>query len=160
MQEKSPPLDDEDEAEVRDDDAPILDMEEYVDPERPKILFRTAEQKKKGEDPSVYEIRVPEDMGVAEEQAFRTELREYAELSAPGKLTKADRAKLQARLDHLFGRVIIAPPAIREAFTDSQKKRVIKTFQLALLTEDAAGVTEALTIMQTPQARDSSTTGS
>lgn len=138
----------------RVEDDPVLEMEEYATPTRPSILFRTEEERKAGKEPTRYEIKVPEEMGVAEEQQFRSEVGEYGRLMAsPEALKKAERAKLEQRLNQLFNKVLIAPPEIRAHFNDKQKQVVVQHFQIALFSGDAAGVERALQAMTPGVAR-------
>ena len=119
--------------------APIIDIGPLCAP-RPLAMFRTKE------DPQgkPYEIRTPDDFGVAEDQRIRAELREYAQLSASDKLNGEDRKRLVARLNNIFGKLLIAPAEVKAQVNDRQKAAVITVFTTALFGGDATALERGL----------------
>lgn len=151
---KTPAEDLEDQEVEQPEEEYVLDMEEHAAKERPAVLFRTDKEREEGKEATRYELRVPEDMGVAEEQLFRSEIGEYGGLmQSPVPLKKAERAKLELRLKHLFDKVLIAPPEIKAEFNDRQKQRVVRVFQIALLRDDAVGIESAIKALPEDVAR-------
>lgn len=108
----------------------LLDLDE--------LAPRRAAVKLKGER---YEIRTPQEFGVEDEQVYRAELGEYTQLIRSGLgITKAEKAKLRARLDFLFDKVLLASAEAKAEFNDRQRQQVVGLFSTALLNEDGAAL--------------------
>jgi hypothetical protein len=115
---------------------PILELDTLT-PKRPQVLIRTPGDR----EGTLYEMLLPDELGIEEEQELRAELREFSQLISKDKATAADRKKLRARLDHLLRKVLPdAPAEVLAQLNDRKKQRVITNFTGALFAEDATAV--------------------
>lgn len=114
---------------------PILDLDTLA-PKRSTVRIRT----EKDREGALYEMRLPEELGIEEDQRFRSELREFGKLMGEDGLTSAQRKRLVTRVDQLCRKVLDAPNEVHEALNDSQRKRLITRFTSALFVEDASAL--------------------
>jgi hypothetical protein len=117
---------------------PVLDLDTVV-PDRPTARIKTAEDR----EGTLYEMRLPAEFGIEEEQLFRSELREYSELMEGNALTSAAKKRLKARLNHLSQKILLAPPEVLEQLSDRQRQAVVTNFTGALFREDVGAVNQA-----------------
>jgi hypothetical protein len=134
----APDEDDEDDEEL-DGFEPVLELDTLA-PKRPTVRIRTPENR----DGELYDMRLPEEFGIEEEQLYRAELREYGELMGKDKLTSAERKSLKARLRSLAGKILIAPGEVIGELKDRQQQAVITNFTAALFAEDATVLDDAM----------------
>jgi hypothetical protein len=118
---------------------PVLELDTLVQ-KRPTVRLKTPEDR----DGQLYEMRVPEELGIEEDQQFRSELREFGQLMAGDKLTSAERKRLVMRLDQLCRKILVAPNEIHELLRDRQRQSVITSFTSALFVEDAAALPDLM----------------
>lgn len=114
---------------------PILDLDTLA-PKRSTVRIRT----EKDRDGTLYEMRLPEELGIEEDQRFRSELREFGKLMGKDGLSSAQRKRLVMRVDQLCRKVLDAPDEVHQSLNDSQRKRLITRFTSALFVEDASAL--------------------
>jgi hypothetical protein len=114
---------------------PVLEIDTLARA-RPTVLIKT-EKDREGE---LYEMRLPEEFGIEEDQKFRSELREFGQLMAKDALTAAEKKRLRARLDHMARKILEAPDEVHRALVDRQRQRIVTSFTSALFVEDASAL--------------------
>lgn len=130
---------DEVEPDESEDFSPVLELDTLI-AKRPTVLIRTPEDR----EGQLYEMRVPEELGIEEDQQFRSELREFGQLMGKDKLTKAERKHLVMRLDQLCKKILVAPAEVHALLRDRQRQGIITNFTSALFVEDAAALPDLM----------------
>jgi hypothetical protein len=113
----------------------VLDIDTLV-PKRSLVRIRTPEDR----EGQLYEMRAPEELGIEEDQLFRSELREFGQLMAKDGLKSAEKKRLVLRLDQLCKKILLAPAEVHEALPPRKKQSIVTRFTSALFVEDAAAL--------------------
>jgi hypothetical protein len=124
-----------DDEKVEESFEPVLSLDTLI-PKRPTVSVKT----EKDREGTLYEMRVPAEFGVEEEQQLRSEMREFSRLIQADKLTKAERQTLVMRLRELSRRILVAPAEVLDELKDRQRQAVVTHFSGTLFAEDAAAV--------------------
>lgn len=106
-------------------------------------------------DGTLYELRLMEDFGIADQQALTRDGEEFDRLWNQEKLSKNERARLEMLLGRMFDKVLPLPDEVRAKLSDAHKARVVLTFTVAPLLIGAAQ-----TETETEAAESASTTAS
>jgi hypothetical protein len=128
-----------DESQVEEGFEPVLEIDTLI-PQRPTARIKTP----KDREGKLYEMRLPAEFGVEDEQRFRSEMREFSRLIQADTLTKAERQRLVARVNDLCHRILVAPPEVLAELNDRQRQAVITHFSGTLFAEDAAAVNDSM----------------
>lgn len=108
---------------IEDTDEPLLDLSALA-PKRPKVRIRTEKNPEGG----LYELRVPSELGIIEQQELRSEGAEFAKLWNNDKLSPGGKNRLKKLLDQMFERVLIAPDEIKAQVKDEERQAVVVVF--------------------------------
>jgi len=128
-------------AEAEQSESPQSENGEVILLDLDELAPKRAEIKRAGK---LYKVRTPQEFDIVEEQEFRSELGEYTDLIRKRGLNSKEKAKLRARIDYLFEKVLIADEAERTKFNDRQKQQVVGLFSSALLNEDGAALENSM----------------
>jgi hypothetical protein len=132
---------------IDDDFEPVLELD-TVKPRRSTVRIKTADDR----EGTLFELLNPDELGLEDEHVLREELREFSQLlGKQGKLTTAEKKRMEARLDEICRKVLLAPEAIQKKLTPRKKQKVITNFTGALFAEDAAAIDGAMMARLGPQ---------
>lgn len=113
----------------------VLDIDTLV-PKRSLVRIRTPEDR----EGQLYEMRAPEELGIEEDQLFRSELREFGQLMAKDGLKSAEKKRLVMRLDQMCRKILDAPDEVHKTLPPRKKQSIVTRFTSALFVEDAAAL--------------------
>lgn len=113
----------------------VLEIDTLV-PKRQLVLIRTPEDR----EGSLYEMLAPEELGIEEDQLFRSELREFGQLMAADRLKPADKKRLVMVLNRMCKKILQAPEEVHKALPPRKKQGIVTRFTSALFVEDASAL--------------------
>lgn len=118
-----------------DEQEAVLDIDTLV-PKRALVRIRTPDDR----EGQLYEMKAPEELGIEEDQLFRSELREFGQLMAKDGLKSAEKKRLVMRLDQLCHKILLAPDEVHKTLPPRKKQSIVTRFTSALFVEDAAAL--------------------
>lgn len=116
---------------VEDPNEPLLELSTLA-PKRPTITI----------DGEMFELKVLGDFGIEEQQRIHREGADYQDLWNRSDLNKAGQKRMKMLLEHLFAKVLDAPPEVKNKLNDEQKAQVVLTFMVAPLQRAMARLEE------------------
>lgn len=112
------------------EEKPVLDFTQLA-PTRRKIRLPTAREPAQGE---VFELRLLDDFGIADQQALLSMSRRYEALwNSEAALDASQKTILASLLNDMLDRVLEAPKTVKRTMRDNIKARVVTAFSMAPL---------------------------